>query len=54
MIHNNLQQVKMLINTLSHPNITIFVHADKKMDLNQADLDIPGVILLPEEKRRSL
>lgn len=51
MIHNNLQQVKMLINTLSHPNITIFVHADKKMDLNQADLDIPGVILLPEEKR---
>lgn len=31
MVHKNLEQVQMLISALQHPDITIFVHADKKM-----------------------
>ena len=51
MIHKNLEQVKRLITALSHPCITVFIHPDKKMSFNQADLELPGVVLLPEEKR---
>ena len=51
MVHKNLEQVQMLISALQHPDITIFVHADKKMPGDIQSLTQSNVVVLPESKR---
>ena len=51
MVHKNLEQVQMLISALQHPDITIFVHADKKMPDDVQSLAQSNVVVLPESKR---
>lgn len=51
MVHKNLEQVQMLIPGLQHPDITNFVHADKKMPGDIQSLTQSRVVVLPESKR---
>ncbi len=49
--HTNPKQVKMFVTAMNHPNITIFVHVDKKSTQNFSELEDERVILLPETMR---
>ena len=51
LIHKNIEQVKMLVQTLKHPNIKIFIHADSKMTDNLDELNYDNVIIIPNNKR---
>ena len=48
MVHMNIEQVKMLITALSHPDIMLFIHADKKMAGNLEEL---CAAILPNDQR---
>ena len=49
--HINPKQVKMFVNAMKHPDITIFVHVDKKCTLDFSELEDERVFILPEEMR---
>lgn len=51
MVHKNIEQVKMLITALSHPDIMLFIHADKKMAGNLEELCAANVVILPNDQR---
>ena len=51
MVHKNIEQVKMLITALSHPNIVLFIHADVKMTGNLEELRTANAVILPDDKK---
>lgn len=51
LIHKNIEQVKMLVLALKHPNIKIFIHADSKMTDNLNELNYDNTIIVPNDKR---
>lgn len=51
MVHKNIEQVKMLTKALSHPNIMLFIHTDKKMTATLEELRTTNIVILPDDKR---
>lgn len=49
--HKNPQQINMLIDAIKHPDITAFVHVDRKSDIASEIRIKENVMLLPENLR---
>lgn len=49
--HTNPKQVKMFVDAMKHPDITIFVHVDKKCTEDFSEVGCDHVYILPDEMR---
>ena len=52
--HKNPQQINKLTETLSHPDVDIFIHVDKKSNIQSDILTRDRVYIIPDEKRISV
>ena len=49
--HKNAEQINLLLEQLAHPDISVFVHIDKRSSIEGQLISRPNVWLLPSEKR---
>jgi len=49
--HKNPHQINVLLEAMKHPDITFFVHIDKKSNIGSKLFERKDVVLLPESKR---
>lgn len=54
MCHKLPEQIKMFVETMKNDNITIFIHIDKKSNINQMDIENNNVYILPDKYRKDV